>query len=129
MNNRLLTILAFLLIGISLAFAQTTKVTGTVTSAEDGSPIIGASIKVQSTNLGTITDANGKFTLNKLPSNAKKLEISYIGYKSLVLDIKPEMNITLSPDTEVLGEVVVTGMQRRTSACLREPRPNWMPTR
>lgn len=104
------TFFAFLLIGISLAIAQAVQVTGLVVSAEDNMPVVGASVLVKGTSNGTITDIDGKFTL-KVDKGAK-LEISYIGMKSQTVTAKNNMKVVLESDTEVLDEVVVTGMQR-----------------
>ena len=75
--KRLTYLLLCLFASIAFATAQTTKVTGTVISAEDDGPIIGASIVVAGTTTGTVTDYNGAFTLD-VPSNAKKLIVSYM---------------------------------------------------
>ena len=104
------TFCAFLLIGISLAIAQAVQVTGLVVSSEDNMPVVGASVLVKGTSNGTITDIDGKFTL-KVDKGAK-LEISYIGMKSQTVTAKNNMKVVLESDTEVLDEVVVTGMQR-----------------
>ena len=61
MEKRLMTVAAAIAVSTSMAFAQT-QVSGTVVSAEDGEPIIGASIKVAGTNTGTVTDVDGKFS-------------------------------------------------------------------
>lgn len=58
MEKRLTMILACLFLSIGMALAQT-QVTGTITSGEDGEPVIGASVKVVGTNTGTISDTNG----------------------------------------------------------------------
>lgn len=63
MEKRLMTFIACLFLSLGMALAQT-QVSGKVTSAEDGEPIIGASIKVAGTNTGTVTDINGNFSLN-----------------------------------------------------------------
>ena len=89
--------------------AQVSKVTGVVISEEDNLPIVGASVLIKGTNTGTVTDIDGKFTLGNIPANAKKVLISFIGMQSRELDIKPELNVILKSDTEVLDEVVVTG--------------------
>lgn len=94
---------------ISIAMAQVSKVTGVVISEEDNLPIVGASVLIKGTNTGTVTDIDGKFTLGNIPANAKKVIISFIGMQSRELDIKPELNVILKSDTEVLDEVVVTG--------------------
>ncbi len=74
MDKRLMTLVAGLTLSTSMAFAQS-QISGKVTSSEDGSPVIGASIKVAGTNTGTVTDIDGNFSLNA-PAGAK-LEISY----------------------------------------------------
>lgn len=110
MKKRITLFCAFLLIGISLAIAQAVQVTGLVVSSEDNMPVVGASVLVKGTSNGTITDIDGKFTL-KVDKGAK-LEISYIGMKSQTVTAKNNMKVVLESDTEVLDEVVVTGMQR-----------------
>ena len=105
-----LTYLLFcLFLGIGLANAQTTKVTGTVISADDNEPIIGASIVVKGTMVGTVTDFDGAFSLD-VPSSAKTLVISYVGMKSQEVSVKPVINILLNSDTQNIEEVVVTAM-------------------
>ena len=101
--------MTFLFIGIGLVTAQVTKVTGTVISEEDGLPVVGASILVKGTAVGTVTDMDGKFQLPNVPSSAKTLGISFIGMQSQELPIKQTMNVILKPDTETLEEVVVLG--------------------
>lgn len=81
MVKKLTFILLFSLIGISLIVAQNVKVTGTVTSGDDGLPIIGASIVIKGTALGTVTNYDGNFTL-EVPPNAKVLQISFVGMKT-----------------------------------------------
>ena len=71
MKRKLMFLMTFLLIGIGLVTAQTSRVTGLVTSEEDGQPVVGASILVNGTTLGTITDIDGKFTITNVPSSAK----------------------------------------------------------
>ena len=71
MKRKLMFLMTFLFIGIGLVKAQTSRVTGLVTSEEDGQPVVGASILVNGTTLGTITDIDGKFTITNVPSSAK----------------------------------------------------------
>lgn len=96
-----------LFVCIGLANAQISKVTGNVTSSEDGLPIVGASVLVKGTSQGTVTDIDGNFTIENIPGSAKFLQISFIGMKTQELTIKPHMNIILHSDTEVLDEVMV----------------------
>jgi TonB-linked SusC/RagA family outer membrane protein len=109
MKRKFMLLLTCLFIGIGLVTAQVTKVTGTVISEEDGLPVVGASILVKGTAVGTVTDMDGKFQLPNVPSSAKTLVISFIGMKSQELPIKQTMNVILKPDTEILEEVVVLG--------------------
>ena len=109
MKRKFMLLLTCLFIGIGLVTAQVTKVTGTVISEEDGLPVVGASILVKGTAVGTVTDMDGKFQLPNIPSSAKTLVISFIGMQSQELPIKQTMNVILKPDTETLEEVVVLG--------------------
>ena len=64
MGKRLMMFLACLFLSFGMAMAQT-QVTGTVVSSEDGQPIVGAIVKVLGSKTGTVTDADGKFSLLK----------------------------------------------------------------
>ena len=104
--KRLTFLLFCLLLGIGMANAQTTKVTGTVISAEDNEPIIGASIVVKGTTIGTVTDFNGAFSLD-VPSSAKTLVVSYVGMKTQEIEVKSNLRILMQTDNQSLDEVVV----------------------
>ena len=110
MKRKLTLLLACLFMGIGLVTAQTQKVTGVVISEEDGLPVVGASILVKGTTIGTITDIDGKFTLPNVPSSAKTLLISYVGMQSQEVAIKANVNVTLKADAQNLDEIVVTAM-------------------
>jgi hypothetical protein len=107
MKRKLMLLLTCLFIGIGLVTAQVTKVTGVVTSDEDGLPVVGASILVKGTTVGTVTDMDGKFALNNVPSSAKTLVVSFIGMQTQEVGIKPTLKIVLKNDSEVLDEVMV----------------------
>ena len=109
MEKRLSLILTGLFLCVGMVFAQT-KITGTVISADDGEPVIGATVLVQGTKTGTATDIDGKFTLNV--AAGKKLVVSYVGMETQTVAAKQGMTITLKPEASALGEVVVTGMQQ-----------------
>ena len=87
-----------LFLGIGLVAAQTREVTGTVISSEDAMPVIGASVVVKGTTTGTVTDYDGKFTLN-VPTSVKTLLISYIGMETQEVAITQNMKVSLSSDT------------------------------
>lgn len=112
--KRILFLLAYSLLGISLTIAQTSrKVTGIVISEEDDGPVIGASVMVKGTTIGTVTDVNGEFAINVVPSNAKTLVISFIGLQTQEVGIKSgTVRVVMKPDFQTLEEVVVTGMQK-----------------
>ncbi len=109
MEKRLTMLLAALFLSVGMALAQT-KVSGTVISQDDNEPIIGASVVVQGSRTGVVTDANGHFTLT-VPAG-KKITVSYIGMESQTLTPKASMRVLLRPDASALDEVVVTGMQK-----------------
>lgn len=77
---------------------------------EKGEPVIGASVAVKGTSLGTITNLDGEYTLANVPENSE-IVISFIGYQTLNLSAndKTLANITLKEDSELLEEVVVVG--------------------
>ncbi len=108
MKRKLTMFLALLIIGIGLATAQT-QVRGTVVD-EVGEPVIGATIQVRGTSQGTVTDIDGQFNLTA-PANGT-LVISYVGMVTQEVAVRPSLNITLVSDSEMLQEVVVTGMQQ-----------------
>ena len=91
------------------AVMQTKTVKGTVLD-ENGEPLIGVSIVVKGTSTGTITDFDGKFSIN-LPAGSKELVVSYIGYKeqAIIVSGNAPLNIKMVPDTQALDEVVVIG--------------------
>ncbi|MDE6548640.1 MAG: carboxypeptidase-like regulatory domain-containing protein, partial [Muribaculaceae bacterium] len=108
-------ILALLLIMAVNVFAQGRSVTGTVFSAEDNEPLIGATVKVKGENIAAATDLDGRFTLNGVSQSAKHLEVSYVGYQAQTVEIKPDMKIYLQSTSEMLEEMIVVafGKQKR----------------
>lgn len=76
MNRKLMLLLACLFMSIGLVTAQTSTVSGIVTSEEDGEPVVGASVLVKNTSLGAVTDMNGKFSITNVPSSARTLRLS-----------------------------------------------------
>ena len=71
MKQKLILFLVYLFIGIGLVTAQNRKVTGVVVSSEDNQPIVGASVLVKGTSIGAVTDLDGKFTIQNVPSSAR----------------------------------------------------------
>ena len=112
MKKRMMMLLASLLAFAGAAFAQNAKVSGVVTSEADGSPVIGAYVQVKGvTGEGAITDLDGKFEL-QVAADAKVLVFTCLGMETKELAVKPYMQVTMAPDSEMLEGVVVTGMQK-----------------
>ena len=109
MRRKLMLLISCLVVWVGMVNAQVSKVTGTVTSSEDGLPVVGASVLVKGTTVGTVTDIDGNFIIPSIPETAKNLVVSFIGMKTEEVPVAPTLNVVLHPDTEVLDEVVVTG--------------------
>lgn len=120
MEKKLFSMLAALVMWVGIASAQTSSVTGVVTTMEDGVsvPVIGATVIVKGTNppIGRVTDIDGKFTIDDCPSSATTLVVSFVGLRTEEVAIAPGvLNIMLKSATESLDEVVVTaqGLSRK----------------
>jgi len=107
--KKLLQSLFVLLLIAGSVMAQDRTITGTVTSSDDKLPIPGVSVKVKDTQSGTITDANGKYSVS-VPSSATSLDFTYIGYaqKTVKITSSNVYNVILTSDSQGLSEVVVT---------------------
>ena len=106
MKKRLLFLLTCLTLLTGVAMAKTVK--GIVIDSSDKEPVIGASVLVKGTQIGTSTDVNGAFSLTNVPDNAKTLVVSYIGMDTREVAITPgEMIIELTSNSTALDEVVV----------------------
>lgn len=105
---KFLFVALFALVSLT-AMAQNKSISGIVVD-QLGEPIIGASIIVEGTTNGTITDFDGNFTIQDVPENAQ-LKVSYIGYITQSLAVKgtSSFRITLDEDMQLLNEVVVVG--------------------
>ena len=106
MKRRLTMILACLFLSIGMALAQS-RLTGVVTSAEDGEPVVGASVKAVGLNAGAVTNADGEFTIN-VPVGTE-LQITYLGMVPKTVKAASNMRIVLESDSHTLEGVVVTG--------------------
>ncbi|WP_320168225.1 SusC/RagA family TonB-linked outer membrane protein [Mangrovibacterium marinum] len=108
--KKIALLLAIFAIGLQSLWAQTREITGTVTSADDGSTIPGVSVSVKGTTLGTITDLDGKYVI-KVSQDAKTLVFSFVGMQTLELAIEgATVNAALQSDVVGINEVVVTAM-------------------
>ncbi len=112
--KKILQIVALLLFVVSSAFAQTKTVSGTITEAS-GAPLPGVSVVVKGTSTGSVTDANGQFSL-KAPANATTVTLSFVGFKTTDAAI-PEsgiLNMVLAGSENELEAVVVTTGSRNS---------------
>ena len=105
--RRLLLFIAGFLMTVT-SFAQMT-VSGNVTD-ETGEPVIGASVIIDGTSTGSVTDFDGNYSISNVSPNAT-LKVSYIGYKTEEVAVggRTKIDIQLKPDNEVLDEVIVVG--------------------
>jgi len=99
--------IAMMTLFVQFSFSQ--NVSGTVID-ETEQPVIGATVVIPNTTIGTITDIDGAFSLS-VPEGTTTLKISYVGYKDMVLklDGSSNYNVTLNPDLGLLEEIVVVG--------------------
>ena len=116
--KKFLIIVLVVCFGVTSLFAQTKRITGTVLSSEDGTPIPGVSVAVKGTTTGTITNAEGNFSLT-VPEN-EILVFSFIGLKAMEVPITGSSVYDVSMEVETFGveEVVVTalGIQKAKKA-------------
>ena len=99
----------------SFLIAQSGTVSGRVTDADTGDPLVGANVIVVGTNLGAATDINGEYSIGSVPSGDQRLNANYIGYASSSLNVNiaadgsSTADFTLSVAALNLNEVIVTG--------------------
>ena len=105
MEKRLTMFFAAFFLMLGTALAQT-KVNGTVIAQEDNEPVIGASVMVVGTSVGTVTDSEGRFSLT-LPEGRKTLRITYVGMEPIEVSARANMRIVLTNDQTALDEVIV----------------------
>lgn len=101
---------AVLVLASSVVWAQERTISGTVTSSDDGSSLPGVNVVVKGTTTGVVTDSDGKFLLS-VPSSGGTLVFSFIGLKTIEVEIGNQSQISVQMETDVtqLSEVVVTG--------------------
>lgn len=107
-SKRSILLVALFLMGCLQLLAQSRMIQGEVTDAQNGEPLIGATVMVEGEKSGTVTDFDGNFKL-QVTSSAKKVKISYIGYIDKVVEISDRMKVKLESDSQILTDVVVIG--------------------
>lgn len=112
MKRRLILFFAFVSLIVGLAQART--VTGLVTEASTGEPVVGATVRCRDDlKIATTTDLDGKFSFN-VPDECKHLMISYIGMETKEVDVADYVEVTLEESLSTLDEVVVVGYTTTT---------------
>ncbi|WP_230981500.1 SusC/RagA family TonB-linked outer membrane protein [Echinicola salinicaeni] len=111
----LLTVFVFFL--VLQVYAQETTITGKVTTADDSTPLPGVSVLLQGTNLGSVTNLDGMYSID-VPSGEGTLVFSYLGFVTQLVEIngRSSIDISMEEDVSELGEVVVTAFDIDQSA-------------
>ena len=103
MKRKLTMFLALFLISIGIVTAQI-QVRGTVVD-EQGEPLIGATVQIKGTAQGTVTDANGNFTLSAPATGT--LVVSYVGYQTQEVGVRANVRVQLQSESELLEDVII----------------------
>ena len=118
--SRLTCGLLLLLLGPTLAMAQTGTVEGTVLDAESGDPLPGATVQIPGTGVGTATDIDGQYEITGVTAETKMLRVSFVGYRTVEREVdvpaggRVTADFELNPSMAALDEVVVTGVTSET---------------
>lgn len=110
--RKFLLLLIIINLSVLSAFAQV-SVSGTVTDAEDGTPIIGATVTVKDTSVGAVTNTHGGFSIT-VPAGKEVVTVSFLGYKeyeAAVSKSTKKLDIKLEKASTKIDEIVVTGFQ------------------
>lgn len=97
-----------------LTYAQETTISGTVTHAGTGEPLIGVNVILKGTSKGVSTDLDGKYTITQLPADAV-LSFTFLGFESkeVVVNAQTSINVALTPVTSELDELVIVGYGKK----------------
>ncbi len=102
---------ACFVLSMQLAIAQNkTTITGVVVYGDENEPVIGASVLVKGTTLGTMTDVNGKFSIKNVPASSHTLRVSYVGMETQEVTFKPGggiIKVVMNPNSIMLDETMI----------------------
>lgn len=119
----------FLIFSELSTYAHSTgSLSGTVKDAQNGDPLIGVNVKIENTLLGTTTDIYGNFELKNIQQGDYNLEFSFVGYQSVILQIKVSenhtetMKVALEPSVIGFNEVTIHGNRQISAASSKEIR-------
>lgn len=109
MKGKFLVHFLFILCFAQTTFAQSIKITGTVKSSEDNLPLLGASVHVKGTSVGTITDFDGNYAIDAMLNST--IVFSYVGFQSKEIKVASNepIDVLLQPGDE-LDEVIITAL-------------------
>lgn len=118
-----------LMLGVILSFgamAQKGKVSGSVKDADTGETLIGASVTVKGTNLGTMTAANGGYAITNVPAGTQTIQVSYVGYVTLTKVVNVSADGSATADfalnsSNMLSQEVVVSASRRAEKLTEAP--------
>ena len=105
MGKKFLSILACMLMTASMALAQK-QITGVVVDSESEEPLMGVAVRVPDSQIGVLTDADGKFSIT-LPAGQKNLTFSFMGMKPATIAARDGMKVLLETETKAMDEVLV----------------------
>ncbi len=111
--RKITVLLAFLLFaGLNFAYGQTRTINGTVTSADDGQALPGVTVQVKGTTVGTITDLNGKYSINVNLKQGNTLVFSFVGMgtQEIAIGKTNTINVVMKSSALAINEVVVTAL-------------------
>ena len=123
MNSRraaLSFLAACLLVAMPVAAQETGTVTGTVTSSGTGEPLAGVQVTIEGTGIGTLTQANGRYLLLRVPAGTQTLRADLIGYGTLTQPVTvvagqgTTVNLRMESEAIAMSEIVVTGVAGAT---------------
>ncbi|TRX53714.1 DUF3520 domain-containing protein [Fulvivirga sp. M361] len=111
--KRIITMILLVASLTSMVGRQGRQITGKVTSASDGGPILGVNVILEGTSIGTVTDINGEYSL-KIPASGGVVVFQFIGFKSHKVVVRKEsvIDVVLHESVAELSEIVVVGGTR-----------------
>lgn len=117
--NKIISLLLFLVFSISVMAQQTRTVKGVVYN-KNNEPVIGATVKVTNSSIGTVTNNDGQFILSNVPADKISIQVSSVGYKMQTVDIatQTDIKVVLEPSITDLQEIVVVGYGSQKKAHL-----------
>jgi iron complex outermembrane receptor protein len=121
-TQHLLTLL--LIFGSLIGYSQSREITGTVWDTDENAPVVGASVIIKGSSVGTITDVYGKFNLT-VNTGDNELLVRFVGYKQMTVDISSGSSFEISLESDLLNltELVVIGSRNENRTALETPVP------